>query len=241
MDEASTDEAWRRRGQRAAEKVGFALPEGVTMKRGPAPDGVAYYFRHRELGELGRARIVDDGHGHSRLVGEVAGDEADPQTAKRAELFAPLYEQLHHVLDEAAGVAHVPAPPSPMPRKMTSAPRGGLTIKLMHCERCGKPVARLIFAPTGTHSRGEFEDVARMTFPLCAEQPLPTWIVGPGNPVDVLTGTDPMEIRSLVMPIWPEHGALFESSPSQFNRSIQALQDSHCPTKVGRRRPSVRG
>ncbi len=240
MGESNTEAAWRRRGQRAAEKLGFALPEGITMRRGPASEGVVYYFRHRELGELGRARIVDDGHGHSRLVGEVVGDEADPQTAKRAELFAPLYEQLHHVLDEVAGVAHVPAPPLPMPWAMTSEPRGGLTVKLMHCERCGNPVARLIFAPLGTQSRGDFQDVARMTFPLCAELPLPTWIVGPGNPVDVLTGTDPMEIRSLVMPIWPEHGALFESSPSQFNGTIQALQRSHCAAKAGRRETRVR-
>ncbi|THD11344.1 hypothetical protein B1806_04285 [Metallibacterium scheffleri] len=111
---------------------------------------------------------------------------------------------------------------------MTSESSGRLPIKLMQCERCGKPVARLIFAPTGTHGRGEFEDVARMTFALCTEQPLPTWIVGPGNPVDILTAADPMEIRSMVMPIWPEHGALFESSPSQFNCTIRALQDSHC-------------
>lgn len=228
MDESNTEAAWRRRGQRAAEKIGFALPEGVTMKRGPASEGVAYYFRHRDLGELGRARIVDDGHGHSRLVGEVAGDEADPLTTKRAELFAPLYQQLHHVLDEAAGVAHTPAPPLPMPRPIASEPRGELTIKLMSCERCGNPVARLIFAPLGTQSRGDFEDVARMTFPLCAEQPLPTWIIGPGDLGDVLAGVDPMKIRSQVMPIWPEHGALFESSPSRFNRTIRALQDSHC-------------
>lgn len=237
MDESNPEAAWRRRGQRAAEKVGFALPKGVTMKRGPASEGVAYYFRHRDLGELGRARIIDDGHGQSRLVGEVAGDEADPETAKRAELFAPLYEQLHHVLDEAGGVAHVPAPTLPTPRTMASEPHGGLTIKLMHCERCGNPVARLIFAPLGTQSRGDFEDVARMTFPLCADQPLPTWIVGPGNPLDVLTGTDPMDIRAQVMPIWPGHGALFESSPSRFNRTIQALQDGHCAAKAVRRGP----
>jgi hypothetical protein len=230
MSEANNDATWRRRGQRATEKVGFALPEGITMKRGPASEGVAFYFRHRDLGQLGRARVIDDGHGHSHFVGEVAGDEADLQTAKRAELLGPLIEQLHHVLDEAAGVAHVPASPLPKPRTITAEPRGDLPIKLMHCERCGKPVARLIFAPTGTHSRGEFEDVARMTFPLCAEQPLPTWIVGPGNPADILTAADPMEIRSMVMPIWPEHGELFESSPSQFNRTIRALQDSHCVT-----------
>lgn len=228
MDESNKDATWRRRGQQAAEKVGFVLPEGITMKRGSASDGAAFYFRHRDLGELGRARVIDDGHGHNRFVGEVMGDEADPQTAKRAELLVPLIERLHHVLDEAAGVAHVPAPPLPMPRTMTSEPRGGVPIKLMHCERCGKPVARLIFAPTGTHSRGEFEDVARMTFTLCTVQPLPTWIVGPGNLVDILTAADPMEIRSMVMPIWPEHGELFESSPSQFNRTIRKLQDSHC-------------
>ena len=99
MDEENRDAVWRRRGQRAAEKVGFALPEGITMMRGPASEGTTFYFRHRDLGELGRARVIGDGHEHSRFVGEVAGDEADPQTAKRAELFAPLIEQLQHVLD----------------------------------------------------------------------------------------------------------------------------------------------
>ena len=137
-------------------------------------------------------------------------------------------------------MAHVPGSPSPLPKVMTAEPRGDLPIKLMHCERCGKPVARLVFAPTGTHSRGEFEDVARMTFPLFSEQPLPKWIVGPGNPVDILTATDPMEVRSMVLPIWPEHGELFESSPSQFNHTIQALQKSHCHPKEGRNGPSVR-
>lgn len=223
-------ESWRRRGQRAAEKVGFALPEGITMRRGPAAEGVAFYFRHRDLGELGRARVLDDGRGHGRFVGEVAGDEADPRTAKRAELLIPLIQQLHHVLDEAAGVAHVSNPPlpTPTPRTMTAEPRGEMPVKLMLCERCERPVARLIFAPPGTQRRGEFEDVARMTFPLCAEQPLPTWIIGPGNPLDILIVGDPMKVRSMVMPLWPERGELFESSPAQFNRTIKALQECHC-------------
>jgi len=228
-------EAWRLKGQKAAKRIGYELPDGISMSRGPASDGVAFYFRHRDLGELGRVRLLDDGRGHGRLLGEVAGTPGDPMTAKRAELLAPLVQQVHHLLDEVAGVAHRPGGMLAQPGPVVDEPRGGFQVKLLGCDRCERPVARLIFAPPGTSSPGDFEDVARLTFSLCAEEPVPTWIVGPGNPLDILTQDDPMKVRSLVMAVWPERGALFESTPGQFNETTSALQASHCGAQLGAR------
>ncbi len=47
-----------------------------------------------------------------------------------------------------------------------------------HCERCGRMVAMLIFAPQATDPGG-FEDYARKMYPEYTRLDLPTWIIGP--------------------------------------------------------------
>lgn len=218
---------WRSQGQRAAEKIGYKLPEGITMTRGPAVEGVAFYFHHPELGELGRVRVVDQGDGHGRLLGEVAGEPDDPKTSERAKHLGPLIQQVHHLFDEAAGVPHRAVKVAPT-GLVTQEERGGLQIKLLECNRCEHPVARLIFAPPETIAQADFEDIARLTFRICSEVQVPTWIVGPGDVGDILTEPDPMDVRSSVMQIWPNRSDLFRSSPSKFNDRIEALQEAHC-------------
>lgn len=233
-NDPNADEAWRDKGYRAAQKIGYKLPAGITMTRGSAPSGVALYFRHVELGELGRARVVDSPAGGGRLLGEVAGDQDDPLTATRAEMLGPLVRQLHHVLDEAAGVRHRPGKGLTPPFNTSQEPAGGLMVKLLRCETCEAPVARLIFAPPETQTSADFQDVARRVFPICVELKVPTWIVGPGNAHDMLTQTEPMNIRSRVFQIWPEHGPMFDSSPAEFNPTVDALQRAHCTSGAAR-------
>lgn len=98
-------------------------------------------------------------------------------------------------------------------------------------QTCDAPVAQLVFAPPGTQTSADFMDVARRSFAICEELALPTWIVGPGNEQDILTNIDPMDIRSTVMQIWPEYGDRFESSPAEFNATVEALQQNHCAPK----------
>ena len=234
MSDGDSEEAWSEKGYRAAQKIGYKLPAGITMTRGSAPSGVAFYFRHVELGELGRARIVDNPAGGGRLLGEVAGDQDDQLTATRAEMLGPLVRQLHHVLDETAGVPHRPGKGLTPPFNTSQESAGGLMVKLLQCETCESPVARLIFAPPQAHTIGDFKDVARRTFAICSQLQLPTWIVGPATEKDILTLGDPMNIRSTVMQIWPKHGPMFVSSPAEFNRTVDALQQTHCTPGAAR-------
>ena len=37
----------------------FKLPAGISSQREILPDGIAYLFRHRTLGLLGRIRVQD--------------------------------------------------------------------------------------------------------------------------------------------------------------------------------------
>lgn len=225
------------REQRAAHSTeipgGLELPEGITVERGPSSGGPAYYFRHSKLGELGRVRVLDLGGGQGRLIGEVAGEPNDPSTEQRAALMAPLIHQVHHLFDQAAGIPHQPGEVKPL-GPVTQEDRGGLEVKVLECDTCSAPVARLIFAPPGTADDADFADVERLAFSICSALPLPTWIVGPGDVVDILTKDDPMDVKSKVRQVWPVRGELFSMSPKDFNPTLDALQQGHCagPNRV---------
>ena len=223
------------RGQRTASSTeipaGLKLPDGITVERGPASGGPAYYFRHSKLGELGRVRVVDTGGGQGRLIGEVAGEPNDPSTEQRAALMAPLIHQVHHLFDETAGIPHHPREVKPL-GPVAQEDRGGLEIKVLECNKCAAPVARLIFAPPGTSGHADFADVERLTFSICSAMQLPTWIVGPGDVVDILTKDDPMDVQSDVMQVWPVRGELFSMSPKNFNPTLETLQANHCSTST---------
>ena len=229
MDEFDSEERLREKGYLAAKKLGYKLPPGVTMTRGPSSDGVAFYFRHEEIGELGRVRLVNVPNSTgARLLGEVVGQPNDPMTTKRATMLEPLVQQLHNVLDEVAGVPHRPTKGLNQPHQTTQEPAGSLMVKILRCESCDTPVARLIFASPETKTIADFHDVERRAFTICSQFDVPTWIIGPGNAIDVLTKSNPMNIRSTVMQIRPEVGDLFESSPSVFNQTLSALEHNHC-------------
>jgi hypothetical protein len=56
----------------------FRLPPDVTVTHQTMADGLAYVFRHRQLGLLGRLVAIDY-LGEQTLLS--AGDAADPMTA----------------------------------------------------------------------------------------------------------------------------------------------------------------
>src|SRR4051794_37145585 len=81
----------------------FRLPPGVSSAKERIGHGWAYVFRHQGLGVLGRILLQDTGDGRSRVTCEVAGDPADPMTAKRAEVFKPLGLELARRLESRTG------------------------------------------------------------------------------------------------------------------------------------------
>ena len=60
----------------------FKLPAEVSSEKELLPDGTSYTLRHRELGMLGRIRVQARPEGGSYFTSEVAGDPADPSTAR---------------------------------------------------------------------------------------------------------------------------------------------------------------
>jgi hypothetical protein len=120
---------------------GFQLPPGVSFQKEQLSSGWAYVFRHATLGQLGRLVLDDRPDGMSQVTCEIAGDPADPMTAKRKALFEPVALDLVRRLEAqtgSAGGARV-APPRRAPE-----PQERIASKLLQCETCEADVAMLI-------------------------------------------------------------------------------------------------
>lgn len=198
----------------------FKLPPGVSFHKRTLPGGLAYVFRHRTLGELGRVVVHSRNDGRTHLTCEVVGDPADPMTESRAAIFKPLGLELTERLAAITGAppdAHTVQPP-PLPPE----PKQIVESKLIPCERCGAMAAMLIFAPEATHE-SRFEDYARLMYPEYTRLNLPTWIIGP----DLGEGP-PLQRPSHILRIWPEREPLKRSSPAEFNSVLDKVVSAHC-------------
>ena len=72
------------RPSRPTRQDDFRLPPGVTTQQEALPNaGWAYVVRHREPGLLGRLVLQGLPSGPCQVSCEVAGNLADPQTARR--------------------------------------------------------------------------------------------------------------------------------------------------------------
>src|SRR3954468_780078 len=88
-----------------------------------------------------------------------------------------------------AQVAPSPLPPPPSREVVES--------QVIPCDRCGRVVAMLIFAPAATDP-GQFEDCARKMFPEYSRRNVPTWVIGPSH------GEGPPEDRPAgILKVWP--------------------------------------
>src|SRR3954447_4115063 len=198
----------------------FELPPEVSFAKERLGDGWAYVFRHQGLGLLGRVLVQDTRDGHCRVTCELAGDPADPMTAKRAEVFKPLGLGLAHRLESRAGTVPeaeaAPPPPQPPPSRELVESR------VIPCDRCGRVVAMLIFAPEATDP-GRFEDYARKMFPEYTRLDVPTWIIGPAR------GTGPPPDRPAdILQVWPTRAPVERLRPAEFNPVIERLATGHC-------------
>ncbi len=91
-----------------------------------------------------------------------------------------------------------------------------------HCERCGRMVAMLIFAPQATDPGG-FEDYARKMYPEYTRLDLPTWIIGPA------LGDGPLIDRPAdILKIWPARAPIERQRPAEFNSMLDRLGAGHC-------------
>ena len=99
----------------------FRLPRGVSMHKEPLPSGWAYVLRHKDLGLLGRLVLYGLPSGHCQVSCEVAGDPADPLTARRRAVLEPLTTELVRRLEaQTSTVQGVPWGTPPICIKLTS-------------------------------------------------------------------------------------------------------------------------
>lgn len=177
-------------------------------------------FRHRVLGALGRILLQDTDGGHCHISYDVAGDPADPMTARRAAIFEPLARDIARQMDAAmgpspaAGLFRVPEPPQ--------EPKEVIESQVIPCPRCGMPVAMLIFAPTGTDT-GRLEDFARLMYPEYTRLNVPSWVIGPA-----LGYGPPMDRPADIVKVWPTREPTQRLPPAQFNPLLDRLMAAHC-------------
>jgi hypothetical protein len=198
----------------------FRLPPDVSFSKQLLPYGWAYVFRHRTLGELGRVVLEETGDGRTQLSIEVVGDPADPMTAKRAAIFQPFGMELAQRMEAITG----PEPagsPVPPPRR-TPEPKELIESRIIPCERCGRMLAMLIFAPEATDA-GALEDYARKMYPEYRRLDLQTWIIGPA-----LGGGPLMDRPADILKIWPSRAPIERQRPAEFNSMLDRLVSGHC-------------
>jgi hypothetical protein len=118
---------------------GFRLPPDVSISKQSLASGIAFVFRHRLLGEVGRVLVQDAGDGRTHISYEVVGDPADPKTAERAAIFQPLGMELARQMVAMTGPAvdSLPANLPPQPPELKEL----VESRLIPCERCGAMVA----------------------------------------------------------------------------------------------------
>jgi hypothetical protein len=198
---------------------GFRLPPDITFDKQVLQNGMAYMFRHQMLGELGRLVLQEAIDGQTCIECEVVGDPADPMTAKRAAIMQPLGLELSRILGAPAGAPNIdPAklpPRSPEPKEVIES-------QVIPCDRCGKVVAMLIFAPAAIDS-GRFEDCARKMYTQYAALNVPTWIIGPA------LGSGPLMDRPAdMLKVWPKRESMQRLRPAEFNPMIEKFATRHC-------------
>lgn len=198
----------------------FQLPPDISCSQQPWPDGRAYVFRHRLLGEVGRIVLEDIGDGRTHICYEVVGDPADPQTAARAAVFQPVGMELARQIEAMIGSRTDPLPVN-LPERPPE-PQELVESRLIACHRCGTMGAMLIFAPQAS-DRGDFEDYARKMYPEYTRLDLQTWIIGPA-----LGGGPLMERPADILKIWPSREPIQRQRPAAFNSMLDRLVSGHC-------------
>lgn len=196
--------------------AGLRLPPNISFSREPLPGGIAYVFRHAELGELGRMRVEGTPSGETSIVCEVAGFEADPMFARRREILEPLSQEITRAIESIGG----PGRSAPIP-PVNQRPAGRVPVEEVRCEQCDTLVAFLIFAVDAT-DQGRFEDYTRLMYPHYSAHQVPTYIIGPE------LGSGPANYRAEIMKVWPEREPIETLTPYQFKPRIDKLVFEHC-------------
>lgn len=201
-------------------KAKFSLPPNVTSEKTLLPSGqLAYIFRHDQIAQIGRLMFLPHSSGQTQCAFEVSGEQDDPMTHKRREIFEPIAKEISRTMEMACGAgAGLPKP------YQVEKEAAQVRFKVMSCETCGKPAAVMVIA-NDANSPDELEDHARLSFSKIKEWNAPTWVVGEEKEV-VVNGEYAGE--SLVLKCWPikEEAKIMYSI--ELNSIFDELIDTHC-------------
>ena len=199
----------------------FKLPSDISYQQTQLANGVAFNFRHAQLGELGRILLQERPDGQTQIICEVVGDPDDPMTAKRASIFKPIGTELSNQLDAAlGGRGQSTAPENPYPAGQPPKSIEKIASKLIPCLQCGRPAALLIFADYA-QDLGGLEDYARLMYPKIVEFDVPTWIIAPPEGLD-------RDSPANILKVYPQREPLCKLTPDQFNQKLDKITADHC-------------
>jgi len=212
-----------KRGTGKSQDRRFKLPTGTTFVQTHLPDGMAYVFRHVDLGVLGRLAVRGHGDAQCLISCEVVGDPRDPMTSKRREILEPITMQLSDLMSQHFGGQDRVSPASTIPMS-SFEPNEVVESKILQCERCDAGVAHLIFADRAV-DLGGLEDYARLMYAQVATMNLPTWVIGPQ-----VGGGPPEDRPADILKIWPTREAVRRMRPREFDQVADPLVRGHCKT-----------
>ena len=209
----------------------FSLPTGVSVRKERHGDAWAHVSRHDRLGDLGRVVLRPRPDGQTEFAAEIAGHPGDPVRAEREAVFGPLVRDLAESFRQAVDARGLrPGPPTgPLPPRDEALPPRRVEGEVVACERCGEPVALLVFADDAA-DLGGLEDAARLMHARIAEAAVPTWIVGPPVARDDARGTPPLDDDFVAdaLKVWPKREPVQRLDPAAFDAVLDALASSHC-------------
>ncbi len=197
----------------------FNLPPDISFSQTILPEGyMAYIFRHKSLGELGRLVITPLGD-QCQFNIEVVGDSDDPMTQTRREIIEPILKELSSKVANQVGEGK-----GPVQKYDTTPQQHKIASQVFPCNKCGRPTGMMIIAPQAK-TAGELEDYARIMYPKVKEMNVPTWVIGYKNEIE---NSGELLGSSLTLKIWPKRGEAYISLSTEFNAIIDTLMSEHC-------------
>jgi len=189
----------------------LAIPEEVSVKKVTlGTDNIAFVFRHKKLGDLGRLLILPHHSGQTQLNIEVSGSPNDPMTKKRQDILEPIVKNLTGEIDIIYGQS------SNEETVLYDSPaeQHRIASEITPCDHCGKPAAMLIIASTAT-TQDSLEDIFRLMYEPTQQLNVPTWVIGQENEVQ-LNGK--MTRQVLIMKVHPSREKSTLVSPGACQR-----------------------
>lgn len=207
------------------QRIKEILPASITARKEFVQNATYHTFRHDEIGDLGSIVINEMPDGKLHMAVLILGDENDPMTKVREELFGDLAIQIIDIMNYALGgdseivddlnKLNIPKQPCEL-----------IESKIFPCDRCGEYVAIIYFTNTREKlTKSDFEDFYRKIYTEVQQRNIPAWIIG--SPVDP-EATLEADTLTQTMKVWPERSDIYLSTANNFNPELDDLMENHC-------------